>query len=271
MLPASFYVRAGGWEGLFAPPALAKVVADFAQAGSFIGHPWQWALYILGLLHVVMKRDVRLAPLVLFPWLLTYFLGNENLQIIGGTFLGHRYIVPGLPFFLVGQLFGGAFVTDLLFEKKILHRSYRKRFLPPLVAAITLLILIGDPRVVARRLDEQRAEYIRACADIEQMQVNIGRWLAANTPSDATIGTHDAGAIAYFSGRRIVDIFGLNTPHIKPLDPQMIARLDYLVTFAQQPPSVEAPYLAGEVYRVHLDKPTVVPAADMVVYKIHEK
>jgi hypothetical protein len=36
-----------------------------------------------------------------------------------------------------------------------------------------------------------------------------GRWLAANTPPGAVIASHDVGAIAYYSGRKVVDIVGV--------------------------------------------------------------
>jgi hypothetical protein len=40
----------------------------------------------------------------------------------------------------------------------------------------------------------------------------MGKWLAQNTPPDAVIASHDVGAIAYFSGRRVLDTTGLITP-----------------------------------------------------------
>jgi len=52
--------------------------------------------------------------------------------------------------------------------------------------------------------DQTRAISIR--------QVITARWLRENTPEDAIIATHDIGAIAYYSGRKIVDVAGLISP-----------------------------------------------------------
>jgi hypothetical protein len=268
LLPASFYVRAGGMALFTEMPAWRPILSDFGQAGSFIGHPWQWMLYALGLLWIAWRRDARYLAVVLFPWLLAFLLGGDKLQIIGGTFLGHRYIAPGLPFFLFVQLLGGAFIADLLREKRVLHRSYRHRHLPVLVALLTVVLLVGDPRVIYRRLVDHRAEYVQACAEIEAMHGRIGRWLKAHTPATAIVGLYDAGAIAYVSERRAVDILGLNTPHVAPLSPQVVADLDYLVTFPALSRGVETPYADREVFRVDLGQTRVIAAPTMVVYRI---
>jgi hypothetical protein len=268
LLPASFYVRAGGF-GLFANlPPVWRIFREFAAAGTFVGHPLQWMLYALGLVWVAFRRDARWWALVLFPWVLAWLLADENLQIIGGTFLGHRYIAPGLPFVLAVQLLGAAFVTDLLIEKRVLHRTYRKRYLPALLAAAALLLLVGDPRVLAGHLAEQRDAHRRACFEIETMQVRIGKWLATGTPPGAVIGTFDAGAIAYFDERETIDILGLNTPGLAPLDAERIARLDYLVTFPTLSETIVASYADRVVFRVELDRATVVAAPEMVVYRV---
>jgi hypothetical protein len=47
---------------------------------------------------------------------------------------------------------------------------------------------------------------------IGQRQVRTARWIAQNLPPDAVVGTHDIGAIGYYSGRRVVDMVGLVSP-----------------------------------------------------------
>ncbi|MDP8223527.1 MAG: hypothetical protein P9L99_09215 [Candidatus Lernaella stagnicola] len=266
LLPASFYVRAGGWSLFTNVPPLGEIFRTLAAVGSFIGHPLQWMLYVLGLLWIAWRRDIRYGVLVIFPWALAVLMAGQTVQFIGGGFLGHRYIVPALPFFLYVQLLGVAFVTDLLIEKRVLHRTYRKRHLPVFLTLVALLLLMGDPRVVPRHLAEQRREYASACREIEHMQVKIGRWLDANTAPDARVGTHDAGAITYFSKRETIDIMGLNTPHIAPLSPRVVAGLDYLVTFPALTGDIHVPY--REVFRVQFDQTTAVADKLMAVYRI---
>jgi len=277
LLPASFYIRAGGMEMFTdffrtagpagSSPTLRGVINDLARAGSFVGHPLQWMLYGFGLLWMIWRRDVRYLVLLLFPWLLAGLLGTEKLQMIGGTFLGNRYVVPGLPFLLATQLLGASFIAELLIEKRVLHRSYR-RHLPALVTLVTLLLLIGDPRVFFNHHRQLSEEYAKSCADIERMQVAVGHWANGQTSSDAVIGTFDAGAIAYFSGRKTVDILGLNTPHIAPLSPQLIATLDYLITYPGLSEEAEKAYLDNEVFRIELPDATAVAGRTMVVYRV---
>ncbi len=267
-LPASFYVRAGGLAFFTSLPPLTKIFHNLAAVGAFIGQPLQWMLYALGLLWIGWRRDVRLWLLVAFPWLLSILMAEQTLQIIGGTFLGHRYIVPALPFFLFVQLLGAAFVVELLLEKRVLHRTYRKRYLPGIAAVATLLLLVGDPRVAPRHLERQRTEYARACHEIQSMQVTIGKWLATRAAPGARIGTYDAGAIAFFSGRETIDILGLNSPGVAPLSPPVISRLDYLVTFPALSEDIEKPYAQREVFRVEFEKSTAVADKLMAVYRV---
>lgn len=46
---------------------------------------------------------------------------------------------------------------------------------------------------------------------IQDQQVSLARWAAAELPADAVIGLNDAGALAYLSGRRTFDLVGLTT------------------------------------------------------------
>lgn len=55
---------------------------------------------------------------------------------------------------------------------------------------------------------------VLAVKNINQMQVEIGRWIDRNTPAEAVIATNDAGAIAFYGRRRIVDTVGLTEPEL---------------------------------------------------------
>jgi hypothetical protein len=46
---------------------------------------------------------------------------------------------------------------------------------------------------------------------ITNQQVALGRWAAASLPATARLGVNDAGAIAFYSGRRTFDVVGLTT------------------------------------------------------------
>jgi hypothetical protein len=79
----------------------------------------------------------------------------------------------------------------------------RARALLPLAAtAAVLLLLAGGYRQMA-------GLYARNGANILEQQVRVGRWIHDNTPPDTRVAVNDAGAIAYFGGRPIVDLVGL--------------------------------------------------------------
>ncbi len=50
-----------------------------------------------------------------------------------------------------------------------------------------------------------------SAAAIQDQQVSLARWAATELPESAVLGVNDAGALAYFSGRRTFDLVGLTT------------------------------------------------------------
>ena len=51
----------------------------------------------------------------------------------------------------------------------------------------------------------------RNASNIRDHQVAVGRWVHENLPEDAVVGINDAGAIAYYGERTVVDLVGLVT------------------------------------------------------------
>ena len=49
-------------------------------------------------------------------------------------------------------------------------------------------------------------------AGIRESAVSVPSGCAGHTPPDAVVGVNDVGAVAWFSGRRVVDLVGLTTP-----------------------------------------------------------
>lgn len=52
----------------------------------------------------------------------------------------------------------------------------------------------------------------RNVADIRVQHVEMGRWVARHLPADARIAAGDVGALAWFGGRRLIDLEGIVTP-----------------------------------------------------------
>ncbi|MBN2465776.1 hypothetical protein JXD38_09190 [candidate division WOR-3 bacterium] len=97
----------------------------------------------------------------------------------------------------------------------------------------------------------------QAESSINRMQVTLGRWLALKTPAGATVACEDVGAIGYFSGRHVFDLYGLVTKEMRgrPLDREGFMsffrefRPDYLVIFPASFPGLrDAPFLKEVEY-----------------------
>ena len=140
----------------------------------------------------------------------------------------NRYLVPALPAYAIVAVIG---------LRAVLERWTRGRA-GARVWTVTVcgLLLAVHAFYFASTLGEYRyfAHY-----HVER-HVRAGRWLAAHTPKDAVVATHDIGAIAFYSQRRIVDIMGLVTPEVVP----HISKPDYIPFLEQLFASRHVTYLA---------------------------
>ena len=126
-------------------------------------------------------------------------------------------------------------------------------------------------------LPSAATRYAWAVQNIEAMQVQLGRWIASNTPPGSRIALNDVGAIAYVSRREVVDVMGLVTPAIiayrRNGEPGILSYLertcpDYLVIFPEWFPMLSAMTdRFRPIYRITLAHNTVAGADEMVVYK----
>jgi hypothetical protein len=69
---------------------------------------------------------------------------------------------------------------------------------------------------------------------IHLMNVEVGKWLKAHTPAQVSVGVNDAGAIRYFSDRRIVDLLGLNNRDVvlkRVSVKDLINRVDWIALY----------------------------------------
>ncbi len=104
----------------------------------------------------------------------------------------HRYQIPYVPLATLLVLAG--------WRSLVPARAPRPaRAAAPLLIAVLLLPGLG-------RYQHQLAAN---AGNIHDQQVAMGRWIDAHLPPDAVVGLNDAGAIAYYGRRRVVDLVGL--------------------------------------------------------------
>jgi arabinofuranosyltransferase len=118
-------------------------------------------------------------------------------------------------------------------------------------------------------------------ANINEMQVATGKWVDQNLPKNAFVATNDIGAIAYFSGRRLLDTVGLISPEVLddvragiPRDDAVFALLarerpDYAILFPTwYPELVKRRPLFQMIHRVVLKENMIAGGDELVVYRL---
>ncbi len=142
------------------------------------------------------------------------------------------------------------------------------------------LLRIGMALLLAASLSSLSpgaTRYAWAVQNIDAMQVNLGRWVRANTPPESRLALNDVGAIAYLGRREVIDVMGLVTPAIIPYrrdgETGVLRYLeracpDYLIVFPAWFPTLSARAdRFTPVHRVRLEHNTVAGADEMVVYE----
>jgi hypothetical protein len=144
-----------------------------------------------------------------------------------------------------------------------------------LIALVAVLAVAGT----AWRLPTMARLYAQDVSNINEMHVDIGRWVVENTPQDAVLALNDIGAITYVSERRIVDLAGLVTPQVVPMlhAPDRASRLvafmaeqgvDYVIIFPNWFPDLaDRDDLLEPLHRVTLERRTITGGTTMVVYR----
>ncbi len=214
---------------------------------------------------VAGRRDFSLRKL-LFPVLpLVWWAGLLGIYALRlpADYQHGRYVIPVIPIFI---LYGVAGTAEILrpFSPRPVVRIASRVLIAATAVLLLAFVVVGG------------VTYARDVSIIECEMVDVARWLAANTPPDALIATHDIGAIGYFSERPLLDMAGLITPEVIPFirdESRLLAFVqeggaDYLVTFPSwYPRMVQNPYLTP-VYCTECPWTVAVGHDNMVVYRL---
>ncbi|MSP93101.1 MAG: hypothetical protein EXR79_15095 [Myxococcales bacterium] len=123
-----------------------------------------------------------------------------------------RYLLPAVPLLLLVWAIG---VGVLVGHATRLWTARRSRPAPSVIrmglVAALIALPVASSAVHARHLHRV---FARDCWEIDRLDGDAGRWIAAHLPADAVLGVNDAGALRYFGGRRTVDLLGLNSHRI---------------------------------------------------------
>ena len=195
-----------------------RAVFDWLTAGHMPVLAAFAAIAILNLLWNIVRRKPQdyLVPLL---WSAALFVAYW--QKLPFLYQEGRYLMPILPFIILLGLRGVEIAVDLI---QIVITAVRKNAINATVLALVVLALVAQFGYGAWNNRGICAEY---CKYITDRQVRTALWIRDHLPTDAVIGTHDVGAIAYYSGRRIADMVGLVSPDMI----ENIGSFDRLVAF----------------------------------------
>jgi len=178
-------------RGLYAYQS--EAAALWVPAGS-------WVLFLLGVLPAVAREtsDRRPGPGTLAVlWIAGLTFATCLLEEPDAHF--SRYQMPVLPVFLLFVAIGVGRIA----------RVTRDGLAGFARIALGLRVYLGALSIASALFFA--AAYGDNCADIERMQIRLGEMLHESLGADDRVAINDAGAIAYFSQRRTLDLIGLTT------------------------------------------------------------
>ncbi len=150
-----------------------------------------------------------------------------------------RYLMPIIPFYILLFVYG----SRILFG--YIYGFFKDR---NLANGLNFILIAAAVIYSASSYFSLKDVYAEQCHHISIRQVATAKWLKANTPENAIIATHDVGAIAYYSDRKIVDVAGL-------INPEFIKKLldkDFSTFMVEEMKKEHVDYIAflREWYRV---------------------
>ncbi len=117
-----------------------------------------------------------------------------------------RYMMPILPVIVLLGVSGAGVIVSLLKRTVLRNEEAARR-----VEIVLSVVFIGS---FSYGSWQNRLVYQDYCKYISDRQVRTAKWLREKLPQDAVVATHDVGAVAFYSERRIVDMVGLISPEM---------------------------------------------------------
>jgi hypothetical protein len=141
------------------------------------------------------------AAIFIFTLLFIYWYQHPYAHRFG------RYLIPLFPFYILLFVYG----SRVLFTWLSRYLGDKK-----LVNGLNIILILVTIAYFGSEYYKNKNTYQEQSRHIYLRQVTAGKWLKENTPEGSVIATHDVGAVAFYSGRKIIDIVGLINPEFIP-------------------------------------------------------
>lgn len=166
-----------------------------------------WIPFLIGAAGIIIsffkkeKNDFLICLLFIVGLIAVYYI-----KLPFGHRFG-RYLMPVIPFYLMIALYGVKLVIDFISNRSKKGSSLFPNFL---FAAYTITVAGIFINHNFKLIDE----FTFFNKYHHDRHVAAGKWLKENTNEDDVIATHDVGALAFYSERKILDMAGLITPKL---------------------------------------------------------
>ncbi len=183
---------------------LKRDVIDYFSSKEFVV---VWIAFLLSLIFVIkdiiQKRYNRSLLYLSFvvAFVLIYYFKLPFTHRFG------RYLMPIIPFYLFIAFDGIQRILDYFQLKSRTDHSKSLNIIYLIFAGIILAFSLNQiPKNAEEITFTGKYHYDR--------HIKIAEWLKQNTSQDEVIATHDIGAIAFYSNRKIIDMVGLVNPEV---------------------------------------------------------
>ncbi|NWG21977.1 MAG: glycosyltransferase family 39 protein [Chloroflexi bacterium] len=203
LLPNTFYAKTGGgvqqWlRGLEYAAAFARIAGGplliIAVVAPFLTTSRQ---------HPAERLIAALVAPAGYLWMVCLVYTAYIIMVGGDHFPGERFFVPLVAWLAMLITAGMATLAARPFARRA-PRTTRLVLVGALAVAALVALNRGDT------LDRR----VRGNDESVWIWADLGLWLNQNTPPDASIAAGGIGAIAYYSQRETIDIYGLADRHI---------------------------------------------------------
>ncbi len=204
ILPNTYSAKIAYYYGSDRSNFLKRDVLQFFSSKEFIIVAFVFLISILKILYDLIKKEYNNNLLYLvfsFVFILAYYIQLPFAHRFG------RYLMPVIPFYLFISFGGFQKILSFLHSKSKSDLGSLFNMIYIGIATITLLLSLNEiPKNVDEIVFTGKYHYDR--------HIKVAEWLKENTKESDVIATHDIGALAFYSNRKIVDMVGLINPEI---------------------------------------------------------
>ncbi len=234
LLPNTYYAKVAGITG-----ELSTYSNGLQYFGSFVQSlRLQFLLPIFALPFAYRRWSVKTPALVLT----IVVVQIASTVYAGGDWMpGFRFLVPSLP--LLALLFQEGVTLAWLLVRDGAVRLGCNRMRPEAIAwGITsslLLLASASSLHGAHAVIKGQLPWLVSGFQTQHLlpgeYYEVGKWMRANIPRDSLVALGEAGIIPYYSGVRVLDMFGLMDKHIARLPGPIHVKFDADYVLSRQP------------------------------------